>query len=347
MSLGPLMISLRGTSLAADERGWLNSPAVGGVILFARNYASPEQLRALVDDIRSARSPALLIAVDQEGGRVQRFHAPFTELPAARLLGHLYDADPAAGEQAARSLGWTMAAELRAFGIDLSFAPVVDLDLGLAAVIGDRALHSDAETVARLALAFDAGAHEAGMAITAKHFPTHAGATGDSHTEIAVDGRSYADLFEDLEPYRRLVDGGLQAVMVAHVIFPKLDPLPASLSRWWITNQLRGELKFHGAIISDDMSMAGAAGVGDLTARVERALDAGCDLVLVCNVPDELPALLEALDRYVSPAGQLRLVRLRGRQHLRWDELRASPKWQHATRVLADLSARPKLELQG
>jgi beta-N-acetylhexosaminidase len=347
MSLGPLMISLRGTSLAADECGWLKSPAVGGVILFARNYASPEQLRTLVDEIQSARSPALLIAVDQEGGRVQRFRAPFTELPAARLLGHLYDADPAAGEQAARSLGWTMAAELRAFGIDISFAPVVDLDLGLAGVIGDRALHSDAGVVARLALAFNAGAHDAGMAITAKHFPTHAGATGDSHTEIAVDGRGYADLYEDLEPYRRLIDGGLQSVMVAHVIFPKLDPLPASLSRWWITNQLRGELKFHGAIISDDMSMVGAAGVGDLTARVERALDAGCDLVLVCNVPDELPALLEALDGYVSPAGQLRLMRLRGRQQLPWDELHASPQWQGATRVLAGLSARPKLELQG
>lgn len=347
MSLGPLMISLRGTSLAGDERRWLESPAVGGVILFARNYADPAQLRALVEEIRSARNPPLLIAVDQEGGRVQRFRAPFTDLPAARLLGHLYDSDPAEGEQAARTLGWTMAAELRAFGIDLSFAPVVDLDLGLAAVIGDRALHSDADAVARLALAFHDGAEKAGMAITAKHFPTHAGATGDSHTELAVDRRGYADLFEDLEPYRRLIADGLQAVMVAHVIFPKLDPLPASLSRWWITNQLRGELDFHGAIISDDMSMAGAAGVGDLAVRVSRALEAGCDLVLVCNVPDELPALLERLDTYVSPAGQLRLVRLRGRKLVSWDELHESPQWQRATQLLARLSARPKLELKG
>jgi beta-N-acetylhexosaminidase len=261
------MISLRGTSLAADERKWLAEPVVGGVILFARNFESLNQLRALVDDIHSIRNPALLVTVDQEGGRVQRFGAPFTVLPPARSLGHLYDADPEAALEAARGLGWLIAAELRAIKIDMSFAPVVDLDRGLATVIGDRALHGSAEAVAKLALQFNEGAQKAGMAITAKHFPTHAGATSDSHTDIATDRREYADLFEDLRPYKALIAAGLQAVMVAHVIFPALDPLPASLSRWWITRQLRAELGFHGAIVSDDVSMAGAAGIGDLGAR--------------------------------------------------------------------------------
>ena len=240
-----------------------------------------------------------------------------------------------------------MAAELRAVNIDMSFAPVVDLDRGLAAVIGDRALHGNAEVVARLALQFNEGAQDAGMAITAKHFPTHAGATSDSHTEIATDRREYAELFEDLRPYRTLIEAGLQAVMVAHVIFPALDPLPASLSRWWITNQLRGELAFRGAIISDDVSMAGAAGIGDLAARVSRALDAGCDLVLVCNVPDEIPALLDTFRAYVNPASQLRLMRLRGRERREWEQVHETSEWRQARRLVASLGARPKLKLEG
>jgi beta-N-acetylhexosaminidase len=341
------MISLRGTTLAADEREWLAAPVVGGVILFARNFENLDQLRALVDDIHSIRNPALLVTVDQEGGRVQRFGAPFTVLPPARTLGHLYDVDLPAALAAARALGWLMAAELRAVNIDMSFAPVVDLDLGFAAVIGDRALHGNAEAVAKLALQFNEGAQEAGMAITAKHFPTHAGATSDSHTEIATDRREYAELFEDLRPYKALINAGLQAVMVAHVIFPALDPLPASLSRWWITRQLRGELGFHGAIISDDVSMAGAAGIGDLGARVERALDAGCDLVLACNVPDEIPQLLDRFQNYANPAGQLRLMRLRGRQQSDWEQVHEMPEWKQARRLVASLGRRPKLELEG
>jgi beta-N-acetylhexosaminidase len=341
------MISLRGTSLAADERRWLAAPVVGGVILFARNFENLSQLRALIDDIHSIRNPALLVTVDQEGGRVQRFGAPFTVLPPARTLGHLYDVDLAAALAAARALGWLMAAELRAVNIDMSFAPVVDLDRGLASVIGDRALHDSADVVVKLALQFNEGAQEAGMAITAKHFPTHAGATSDSHTDIATDRREYAELFDDLRPYRALIDAGLQAVMVAHVIFPALDPLPASLSRWWITTQLRSELGFHGAIISDDVSMAGAAGIGDLGARVERALDAGCDLVLVCNVPDAIPQLLDRFQDYVNPASQLRLMRLRGRQSMDWERVHETPEWKQARRLLASLGARPKLELEG
>ena len=347
MSLGPLMIDLKSTSIDADERAWLESPLVAGVILFKRNFADREQLERLVADIHAVREPPLLVAVDQEGGRVQRFREPFFRLPPMRALGRLYDRDPDAALDAARAFGWLMAAEMRAVGVDLSFAPVVDLDLRLADVIGDRALHSSAEVTAKLARRFVAGAGEAGMAATAKHFPTHAGVKADSHTEIAVDQREYEDLLDDLVPYRRLIAAGLAAVMVAHVGFPRLDPRPASLSPWWIKSQLRGELGFNGAVISDDMSMAGAAIGGTPAQRVRQALDAGCDLVLLCNAPYDVPAVLDALRGYVDPAAQVRLMRLRGRGRLDWDTLRASDEWRRASAMLGPLCERPDLELHG
>jgi beta-N-acetylhexosaminidase len=211
MSLGPLMIDLKGTSLVAEEREWLLSPQVGGVILFSRNFSDLAQLEELVAAIHALRAPPLLVAVDHEGGRVQRFGAPFTRLPAARTLGHLYDEDRERALTTASAFGWLMAAELRAVDVDLSFAPVVDRDLGLAEVIGDRALHSDADVVGELALKFTAGVHAAGMAATAKHFPTHSGARNDSHVSVASDSRAFEDLDDDLAPYRRLIGAGLQA----------------------------------------------------------------------------------------------------------------------------------------
>ena len=220
MSLGPLMIDLEGTSLTATEREWLLLPEVGGVILFARNFASLEQLEGLVAEIHGLRHPALLVAVDHEGGRVQRFKEPFTVLPAMRALGHQYDEHRAEALACASAFGWLMAAELRSIDVDLSFAPVVDRDLGLAEVIGDRALHESASAVSELALKFANGMHAAGMAVTAKHFPTHAGAKNDSHFSAASDGRELADLHDDMEPYRRLIEAGLQGVMVGHVSFP-------------------------------------------------------------------------------------------------------------------------------
>lgn len=347
MSLGPLMIDLRGASIAPDERTWLESPLVGGVILFTRNFESREQLERLVADIHAVRDPALLVAVDQEGGRVQRFREPFLRLPPMRALGYLHDRDPDAALAAARTFGWAMAAELRAVGVDWSFAPVVDRDLKLADVIGDRALHEDADVVARLAKRFMSGAHEAGMAVTAKHFPTHAGVRADSHTHTAVDTRDYGDLLDDLVPYRSLIAAGLASIMVAHVSFPQLDPQPASLSEWWMRTQLRGELGFTGAIISDDVSMAGAAVGGSHAERARRALDAGCDLVLVCNAPDAVPAVLEALDGYSNPASAVRLMRLRGRRQYDWGALHASAEWQQAVAQLAPLCERPALRLEG
>jgi beta-N-acetylhexosaminidase len=341
------MIDLRGKTLAADEREWLQSPLVGGVILFTRNFESVEQLKRLVAEIHSARQPPLLVTVDQEGGRVQRFRAPFLRLPPLRVLGRLHDEERELAAKAVTACGWLMAAELRAVGVDMSFAPCVDLDRGLAKVIGDRALHRDGAVVAALARRFAAGAKKAGMAITAKHFPTHAGAHSDSHTEFAVDNRSLAELDEDLTPYRVLIANGLAAVMVAHVCFPAVDSRPASLSSFWISQYLRGELGFKGAVISDDLSMTGASIAGTPAERVRLALEAGCDLVLLCNAPEQIPAVLESLQGYVNPSAQLRLTRLHGRGDIDWESLHASADWQKASALLASLEARPKLTLEG
>lgn len=347
MSLGPLMIDLRGTAIEPDEREWLESPLVGGVILFTRNYANRAQLERLVAEIHAVRQPPLLVAVDHEGGRVQRFREGFFKLPPMRTLGHLYDEDPKAALDAAAHFGWLMAAELRAVGIDMSFAPVLDRDLGLASVIGDRSLHESAAVVGALARRFAAGAKRAGMAVTAKHFPTHAGARSDSHMEFAIDRRELDELDDDLQPYRELIRARLPAVMMAHVSFPAIDPTPASFSRWWINEQLRGQLRFKGAVFSDDLSMLGAAVIGPVERRVRVALDAGCDMVLLCNAPQEVPRVLDALRGYVNPSAQLRLSRLHGRGEFAWDALHGSLEWRRAVAAVAPLCARPSLELQG
>jgi beta-N-acetylhexosaminidase len=347
VSLGPLMIDLRGKTIAADEREWLQSPLVGGVILFTRNFESVEQLARLVAEIHAARQPPLLVTVDQEGGRVQRFREPFFRLPPLRALGRLYDEERELALRAVAACGWLMAAELRAVGIDLSFAPCVDLDRGLSKVIGDRALHPEGAVVAVLARRFAAGAKKAGMAITAKHFPTHAGAHSDSHTEFAVDNRELVELDQDLKPYRDLIANNLAAVMVAHVCFPAVDSRPASLSSRWISEHLRGELGFKGAVISDDLSMTGASIAGTPADRVRLALEAGCDLVLLCNAPEQIPGVLDSLKGYVNPSAQLRLTRLHGRGDIDWESLHASADWQKASALVASLEKRPKLTLEG
>ncbi len=341
------MFSLRGLSLESDERRWLASPATAGVILFARNFESLPQLRLLVADIRAARNPSPLVAVDQEGGRVQRFGEPFCKLPPMRRIGQLYDTDPEAALRSARSFAWLMAAELRACGIDLSFAPVVDLDRGLASVIGDRALHHSADAVSRLACAFLAGAKDAGMHVSAKHFPTHSGAVADSHLAVATDGRPYDELLEDLAPYRALIGHGLRSIMMAHVMFPDLDPEPASFSRWWIEQQLRSSLGFRGAVISDDISMVGAAGAGNHAQRAVAALDAGCDMVLLCNEPDAVAEAIAAVEGRASPASAHRLMRMRGEPAPDFDLLRGKSEWRAAVDVVDGLRDAPSFELEG
>src|SRR5579859_5575736 len=220
MSLGPLMIDLEALEVSPEERELLRHPLVGGVILFTRNYQDPTQLSQLVAAVHAARSPPLIVAVDQEGGRVQRFRPDFTRLPPARRIGHEFDLESRAGVQLARSTGWLMAAELRAHGVDISFAPCVDLDLKVSEVIGERAFHGDPQAVSQLALAWMQGMREAGMAATAKHFPGHGAVAADSHLTLPVDRRPREDLTPDLTPYRRLIANGLPAVMVAHVLFP-------------------------------------------------------------------------------------------------------------------------------
>jgi beta-N-acetylhexosaminidase len=342
------MLDIAGTALTAEDRELLAHPHVGGVILFSRNYEDPAQLEALVGEIHAVRQPPLLVAVDQEGGRIQRFRDGFTPIPAAHFIGRRYDLDPSTGEMLAEASGWLMAAELRALGVDLSFAPVLDLDYGVSEVIGDRAFHRDPEVVARLAGRYAAGMRAAGMAPTGKHFPGHGGVAADSHLTLPEDRRSYQDLLDDMRPYELLVGQGLSAVMVAHVVYPRLDRVPAGFSRWWLNNELRTRLKFHGVVFSDDLSMAGAAVAGTVADRSRVALEAGCDMVLVCNDRPGAVAVVEALGDWCEPASQLRLARLHGRPGNWVGPLRDSEAWQLAeARVRRIEDERPNLVLDG
>jgi beta-N-acetylhexosaminidase len=295
-ALGPVVVDLAGLELAPEDRELLVHPLVGGVILFARNYSGPDQLRALTGAIHALRTPPLLIAVDQEGGRVQRFLAGFTRLPPMSALGRAYDRDRAVAASLAGAIGVVLAAELAAHGVDFSFAPVLDVDFGASSVIGDRALHSDPRAVARLAAALVGGMSRIGMGAVGKHFPGHGYVRADSHHEVPVDERDLA-LIEanDLLPYRALIGSGLAGVMPAHVIYPRVDSRPAGFSARWLKDILRGRLAFDGAVFSDDLSMEGAAVAGGIVERGRAALDAGCDLVLVCNARAAAERLLDGL----------------------------------------------------
>jgi beta-N-acetylhexosaminidase len=345
MSLGPLMVDIGGTELSADDIRVLAHPLVGSVILFSRNYSSPQQVAALTASIRALRTPHLLIAVDQEGGRVQRFREGFTRLPAARLLGRRFDEDRRAALDLAQSVGWLLASELRAVGVDFSFAPCVDLDYGVSEIIGDRAFHSDPDSVAALAVATMSGMREAGMAAVAKHFPGHGAVVVDSHIALPVDRREFADLEGDIRPYRPLNDNNLAGIMAAHVVFPAVDALPASLSQRWIGGVLRGELKFHGCVFADDLSMAGAAAFGDAVARAELALGAGCDVLPICNDRQSVELVLGRLGADVgSAASQARLVRMRARGEAP-SNLHENRHWQETAARIAGLSVIPPLVL--
>lgn len=313
MALGPIMVDLGGVAVEPAERDLLSHPLVGGVILFARNFEHREQLCRLVAEIKAARSPALLVAVDQEGGRVQRFREGFQRLPPLRALGRQYDLDRSTGLAMARDLGWLMASELVACGIDLSFAPCIDLDFGVSGVIGDRAFHRNPVVVAELAISYLRGMADAGMSGTAKHYPGHGAVRPDSHHELPIDQRPLEDLDEELGTYRRLIANGLRSVMAAHVLFPEVDSLPPSLSRRWIEGELRGRLDFRGAVFTDDLCMQGAASFGSIVERARLALAAGCDMLPVCNDRAAVEQVLSALEPAAAPVSQLRLSRLHGR----------------------------------
>lgn len=300
--LGPLMVDLAGCALSQQEREVLAHPLVGGVILFSRNYRDHAQLAALTAAIRSVE-PELLIAVDYEGGRVQRFRDGFTRLPPMAGVGALFDRDAEAGLAAAQAVGWLIGDELSAFDIDLPLAPVLDLAYGPSAVIGDRAFHRDPDIVAALATAVRDGLAGHGMAATGKHYPGHGGVAADSHAELPVDGRSEAALAADAAPYAALIRAGLESVMMAHIRYPAVDAAPASLSPLWIGAHLRGALGFEGAVFCDDLSMGGAAVAGDYPARARAALAAGCDILPVCNNPGAVAALLAALAPQADDGG--------------------------------------------
>jgi beta-N-acetylhexosaminidase len=339
------MVDIAGTELSADDVRVLEHPLVGSVLLFTRNYRDPAQVTALTANIRAVRSPHLLIAVDHEGGRVQRFREGFTRLPAMRLLGRRFDEDKRDALGLAQSVGWLMAAELRAVGVDFSFAPCVDLDYGVSEIIGDRAFHSDPDTVAALSVATMTGMREAGMPAIAKHFPGHGAVVADSHVALPVDRREFADLEADLRPYRPLIDNNVAGIMVAHVVFPAVDALPASLSKRWITGVLRAEMGFHGCVFADDLTMAGAAAFGDVVARSGLALAAGCDVLPICNDRHSVELVLKAFGTNAgSAASQARMVRMRARGDTPKD-LHGNRRWQETASRIAGLSVIPPLVL--
>ena len=337
MGLGPVMLDVAGTQLTAEDEARLRHPLVGGVILFARNFQSPGQLAELTAAIHALGTPPLLIAVDHEGGRVQRFREGFSRIPAMRELGKIWDTHPQRARHLAQQVGYVLAAELRANGVDFSFTPVLDVDYGQSSVIGDRAFHSDPQAIAELAHSLLLGLKQGGMPTVGKHFPGHGYVQADSHLDIPVDEREFVDIeMCDLIPFRQMVNYGLTAVMPAHVIYPKVDSRPAGFSPVWLKNILRGRLGFEGCIFSDDLSMEGATVAGGIVQRAEAALDAGCDMVLVCNKPESADELLQGLHREMPATSRARLAQMRGKSHP--ESLAKLHEQQHFLKALDDIS---------
>ena len=332
---GPLMIDIAGTRLTDLDRERLCHPLVGGMILFSRNYENPQQLEALTAEIHALRSP-LLIAVDHEGGRVQRFRDGFTRLPPMAALGRLWDTQPEAALEASRQVGFVLAAELRARGVDYSFTPVLDLDYGPSRVIGDRAFHRQPAAVIALAGALAEGLRAGGMGSCGKHFPGHGYVIPDSHVELPVDERALEAMQEDMLPYRELE---LDAVMAAHVIYNCMDCNTAVFSSKWI-NYLRKDIKFEGVVFTDDLSMQGAGVVGGMLNRVTAAYAAGCDMLLVCNAPEAVAEVLAEWRPQVDAARGQRVAKLMPTQAaMSWEALQADARYRVAQETIAGLLA--------
>jgi beta-N-acetylhexosaminidase len=310
LPLGPVIVDVAGLALDDTDRRRLSHPLVGGIILFARNFESPAQVRALTSEIRALRDPQLVIFVDHEGGRVQRFRTGFTPIPPMRKLGELWDRDPAAAVRAAEGTGLVIGAELGAHGVDLSFTPVLDLDYGASSVIGDRAFHASPAVVGALGAALVRGLAATGMGAVGKHFPGHGYAAADSHIAIPVDERSLEEIVAlDVAPYRPAIAAGLAGIMPAHVIYSAVVPEPAGFSPFWLKEVLRKQLGFDGVIFSDDLSMEGASTAGGMRERALAAFAAGCDSVLVCNAPQSADELLAALEGLPPETGRLGRIR--------------------------------------
>ncbi len=342
LARGAIMADVAGFQLTSAEKKRLLSPHIGGVILFRRNYQSVSQLKALTSEIKALRQPELVIAVDHEGGRVQRFINGFTRLPAMSVLGEMWDRDGAQKALAtAKTIAWVLAAELRACGVDLSFTPVLDLNWAQNSVIGNRSFHQDANVVIALALALQEGLNRGGMKTCGKHFPGHGFVAGDSHYVLPKDDRSLAQLWQDdLRPFSQLSAAGMAAVMPAHVVYPKVDHEPAGFSAYWLKQVLRKEIGFDGVIFSDDLTMEGAAGAGNIGVRAQKSFDAGCDIVLVCNRPDLVDELLHG---FVAPknanlAKRWQYMAGAGRVS-DWENLLLSEEFKRAQRDVAALAS--------
>ena len=330
--IGPIMLDVAGLTLTAHEKEVINHPNTGAVIFFARNYRDPEQITQLVKEIRQAREGEILIAVDQEGGRVQRFQNGFTRLPPACCY--------ADAPELTETAGWLMAAELLAVGVDFSFAPVLDVDCGISQVIGNRSFSVECMTATALASAFRKGMNKAGMAATGKHFPGHGAVAVDSHHETPIDERDLETIrAKDLMPFKALIEEGLEAIMPAHVVFKNVDPNPAGFSRFWIQQILRQELNFKGVVFSDDLSMEGAAFAGDHADRAKAAQEAGCDMLLVCNNPSAAEQVLDALPISKNRLREERLLKMCGRPTMNREQLLSSPKWQESSRLIQELTS--------
>ncbi|MGZ8135731.1 MAG: beta-N-acetylhexosaminidase [Methylococcaceae bacterium] len=329
--IGPIMLDVAGLALTQHEKDIINHPNTGAVILFSRNYQNPEQVAELINSIRAARNGAILIAVDQEGGRVQRFQNGFTRLPPASCY--------AQAPELAESAGWLMAAELLAVGVDFSFAPVLDIDCGVSEIIGNRSFSTKQELATRLASDFRKGMNQAGMAATGKHFPGHGAVALDSHLTLPVDERDLDSIrAKDLLPFKKLIDEGLEGIMPAHVLYPTIDANPAGFSPFWIQQILRQELNFNGTVFSDDLSMEGAASVGDFPERARLAQQAGCDMILVCNNPAAAERVLEALPVTQDAIRERRLQQMQGQSQMNREQLLSTEKWRQISNLITEFT---------
>ncbi|MDG1731909.1 MAG: beta-N-acetylhexosaminidase [Thalassotalea sp.] len=339
--MSALMIDVLGTNLTAEDREVIAHPKVGGLILFSRNYQEPKQLTELVKQMRAVK-PDILIAVDQEGGRVQRFRESFSKLPA---MGSIYkhakkqnNNPKTVLEQAkfiSQKMGYLMALEVQSVGIDISFAPVLDID-DISDVIGDRGFHKEPEIVTALASSFIDGMHQVGMKSTGKHFPGHGSVKEDSHIAMPVDNRSKESIFEhDMSVFKSLIKSNhVDALMPAHVIYPQVDSLPVGFSPYWLQTILRGELGFQGVIFSDDLSMQGATSAGGYAERCEAAYDAGCDMLLVCNDRDGAVTAIDKANLALNKVSEQRVKKLLGQPQITFEQLASNPNWQQCQNLL-------------